>query len=79
MGNLATAHDDDDDVGLHVLGCRVDIFGTNCNGHSSYIYLLLKRCFDVHKHVKESVNTFLSLVKNQTSYRFDLAIMCNRA
>ena len=22
----------DDDVGLHVLGCRVDILGTNCNG-----------------------------------------------
>ena len=22
--------DDDDDVGLHVLGCRVDILGTNC-------------------------------------------------
>ena len=22
---------DDDDVGLHVLGCRVDILGTNCN------------------------------------------------
>ena len=21
----------DDDVGLHVLGCRVDILGTNCN------------------------------------------------
>ena len=21
---------DDDDVGLHVLGCRVDILGTNC-------------------------------------------------
>ena len=24
----------DDDVGLHVLGCRVDILGTNCNNHS---------------------------------------------
>ena len=23
--------DDDDDVGLHVLGRRVDILGTNCN------------------------------------------------
>ena len=23
--------DDDDDVGLHVLRCRVDILGTNCN------------------------------------------------
>ena len=21
----------DDDVGLHALGCRVDILGTNCN------------------------------------------------
>ena len=27
---LATRGDDDDDVGLHVLGCRVDILGTNC-------------------------------------------------
>ena len=23
--------DDDDDVGLHVLGCRFDILGTNCS------------------------------------------------
>ena len=23
---------DDDDVGLHVLGCWVDILETNCNG-----------------------------------------------
>ena len=23
-------YDDDDDVGLYVLGCRVDILGTNC-------------------------------------------------
>ena len=22
---------DDDDVGIHVLGCRVDVLGTNCN------------------------------------------------
>ena len=25
-----TGVDDDDDVGLYVLGCRVDILGTNC-------------------------------------------------
>ena len=25
-----TGGDDDDDVGFHVLGCRVDILGTNC-------------------------------------------------
>ena len=24
----------DDDVGLHVLGCRVDILRKNCNNHS---------------------------------------------
>ena len=24
---------DDDDVGMHVLGCRVDILGTNCTKH----------------------------------------------
>ena len=26
---------DDDEVGLHVLGCRVDILGTNCNSRIS--------------------------------------------
>ena len=25
-----TLSDDDDDVGLYVFGCRVDILGTNC-------------------------------------------------
>ena len=29
--NKIPAHEDEDDVGLHVLGCRVDILGTNCN------------------------------------------------
>ena len=27
--------DDDDDVGLHVLGCRVDILGHICHRHRS--------------------------------------------
>ena len=42
--------DDDDDVGLHVLGCRVDIFGTNCNGTETvtcvylYIYIMTSFC-----------------------------------
>ena len=26
-----TYRDDEDDMGLQVLGCRVDILGTNCN------------------------------------------------
>ena len=28
---LCVLSTDDDDVGLHVLGCRVDTLGTNCN------------------------------------------------
>ena len=27
----SSAKENDDDVGLHVLGCRVDTLGTNCN------------------------------------------------
>ena len=30
-----------DDVGLHVLGCRVDILGTNCNKHYVVFTVLL--------------------------------------
>ena len=30
-GDLPRKFAYDDDVGLHVLGCRVDILGTNCN------------------------------------------------
>ena len=31
--------DDEDDLGLNVLGCRVDTLGTNCNGlPQSYWY-----------------------------------------
>ena len=33
----------DDDVGLHVLGCRVDILGTNCKLRQVLLMLLL--CF----------------------------------
>ena len=33
--------DDDDDVGLHVLRCRVDIFGTNCNGTETVTFVYL--------------------------------------
>ena len=33
----------DDDVGLHVLGCRVDILGTNCKLWQVLLMLLL--CF----------------------------------
>ena len=29
-GQSCTCDDDGEDVGLHVLGCRVDILGTNC-------------------------------------------------
>ena len=35
--------DDDDDVGLHVLGCRVDILGTNCK--SFKICILYSKLF----------------------------------
>ena len=31
-----------DDVGLHVLGCRVDILGTNCNVNQANIGTVLK-------------------------------------
>ena len=34
---------DDDDVGLHVLGCRADILGTNCKTVSTDHNWLLKR------------------------------------
>ena len=30
-GRSCTCDDDGEDVGLHVLGCRIDILGTNCN------------------------------------------------
>ena len=33
--------DDDDDVGLHVLGCRVDILGTNCKFCSCFVVMTL--------------------------------------
>ena len=37
--------DDDDDVGLHVLGCRVDILGTNwLNLHDDEVMLNVLRC-----------------------------------
>ena len=29
--DVGCPEDDDDDVKLHVLGCRVDILGTNCD------------------------------------------------
>ena len=36
---------DDDDVGRHVLGCRVDILGTNCNTVKSTNAALRWKCF----------------------------------
>ena len=33
--------DDDDGVGLHVFKCRVDIFGTNCNGTETVTFVYL--------------------------------------
>ena len=45
---------DDDDVGLNVLGCRGDIYGTNCNRlceawsmMQSAAHTELKRCVKV--------------------------------
>ena len=37
-----TLNDPDDDVGLHVLGCRVDILGTNCKKDPSFFHVALR-------------------------------------
>ena len=34
----------DDDAGLHVLGCRVDILGINCKTSASVPSLAIMRC-----------------------------------
>ena len=53
---------DDDDVGLHVLGCRVDILGTNCTtADSFFIHCNKGVCWNHHVclHVQLCPDFFL--------------------
>ena len=43
MGGAAPAASRNDDVGLHVLGCRVDILGTNCKSFSYCSFTQVRR------------------------------------